>query len=307
MKKQRYLIVLLLMVLGVDVVNAQQDAQYTHYMYNTSLINPAYVGSRNTLSVIGMHRSQWIGLEGAPTTQVFTINSALGERQGIGASFFRDAIGPAVELSLAADISYSLPLNSRGMQLAFGLKVGFHSLNIDFNKLLIYNPNDPPFQRDINDRISPIIGAGFYLHTDQWYAGISIPNFLKTRHYNSATISRSSEKVHLYLMGGYVFELTEEIQFKPASLIKITGGAPISVDLSANFIFHKKFSLGASYRASASASFLGTFQASEHFSLGYSYDYPLTTIGRYSFGSHEILLRYELPVKARRPKYLRCF
>lgn len=298
----------LFFMLFLGVSFAQQDAQYTQYMYGTTTINPAYVGSRNTLNILLSHRSQWIGLEGAPVSQLVSINSALGEKQGIGASLFRDEIGPARTTSFATDYSYSLQLNREDLKLAFGIKAGIHALSVNFNKLNIYNPTDPVFEENIRNRISPIIGAGAYLYTDKWYVGLSIPNFLQTRHFSNTTISRTTKQsMHCYAIAGYVLELNEDIQMKPTTLLKATGGAPLSIDISTNFIFYSKFSLGFSMRINGEISSIGSFQISEQFMLGYSYDYSFNDFGKFNNGSHELILKYELPIRKRRPKYLRCF
>ena len=307
MKQRIFFIVVACMLAFFGDVVAQQELHYTHYMYNTSVINPAYVGNRNTFSLIAMHRSQWVGVEGAPTSQVITINSALGEQLGIGGALFRDAIGPVIELSATTDISYALPLNSRGRNFAFGIKAGIQSLTVDYNKLSIYDPNDVLFQNRIEGRGSPVIGVGFYTYDDNWYVGLSTPNFLKTTHYNGTNVSNYSKKMHVYAMAGYVFEINEEIDFKPAGLVRMTHGAPISIDISGNVIFQKKYTIGLSYREGVSASLLAGIQLSEKVLLGYSYDYSLTTLSNFSLGSHELILKYELPVSQRRPLYLRCF
>lgn len=287
---------------------SQQDAQYTQYMYSATSINPAYVGSRNTFNFIAMHRSQWIGIEGAPITQLISVNSALGERQGIGLSIFRDQIGPSIETTITSDYSYNLRLNKDDLIIAFGIKIGVHSLNVDFNKLIIHNPNDPFFSKNISNRISPMIGLGTYLFTEKWYVGFSIPNFLKTTHYNTTSISNATKSnIHFYGMAGYVFDLSDGVKFKPTGLLKVANGAPIAIDISSNFVFYSKFSLGVSYRLSKSVSGVGSFQLSKNLMLGYSYDYGVNNLGKYNNGSHEFLLRYELPVNQRRPKYLRCF
>ncbi len=287
---------------------AQQEAQYTQYMYNATAINPAYVGSRNTFNFIAMHRSQWVGIEGAPVTQLISANSAIGERQGIGVSIFRDQIGPSVETSINADYSYNLRLNKDDLILSFGIKGGLHALNVNFNRLLIQNPGDQIFRENIKNRVSPLIGAGTYLFTEKWYVGVSIPNFLRTTHYNRTSISTASRNnMHLYAMAGYVFDINEDIKFKPTTLIKATSGAPITIDISSNVYFYSKFSIGVSYRLDEGVSGLGSFQISKKLMIGYSYDYGTNSLGRYNQGSHEFILRYELPVNQRRPKYLRCF
>lgn len=271
---------------------AQQDAQYTQYMYNTTVINPAYAGSRNVLSINGLYRAQWVGLEGAPKTQTLSIHSPMGERVGLGGNILRDEIGPTSETYVSGDFSYTLPVNDR-TNFAFGMKAGFYSLTVDFRKLLIYDPTDPTIQNNNINQTSPIIGVGGYLYTDKWYIGLSTPNLLKTDHYTNSTVSKATEEMHIYAIGGYVFDINPDLKFKPATLFKMVKGAPLSVDVSANFLINKKFTLGASYRLDAALGALAGFQVSDQLMLGYAYDYDTTDIGQYNSGSHEFFVRFE--------------
>lgn len=275
-------------------IKAQQDAQFTQYMYNTSVINPGYAGSRENLSANLIHRAQWVGLDGSPRTQTLTLHSPFGLKVGLGLSIVRDEIGPAVEDYIAADFSYTLQVNNNETYFAFGMKAGLYSLNVDFNKLTIFDPTDDPFRTSIRNRTSPMIGFGGYLYSEKWYLGISSPNVLTTKHYTNSRISRASETLHLFTIAGYVFELNRNLKFKPATLIKLTNGAPLSIDISANFLIHDKVTLGTSYRVSAGLSALAGFQINDQFMLGYSYDYDTTELGDFNSGSHEFFIRYEL-------------
>jgi type IX secretion system PorP/SprF family membrane protein len=293
MKLKIIKIVPIIVLLISSVMQAQQDAQFTQYMYNTVVINPAYAGSRNVLSINGVHRSQWIGLEGAPKTQTLSIHSPIGQQLGMGLTVVSDELGPSTETYAHIDISYTLPLNSEGMNFAFGVKGGFYSLNVDFNKLLIYNPTDAAIQNNNINNTSPVIGVGGYLYTNKWYVGVSTPNLLETDHYTNATVSRASETMHLYGIAGYVFDVNPNLKFKPATMIKMVKGAPLSFDISANFLIRDKITLGTSYRLDAAISGLAGFQISESMMLGYAYDLDTTDIRGYSSGSHEFFLRYE--------------
>ena len=265
-------IVSVVVLLMSTQIQAQQDAQFTQYMYNTVVINPAYAGSRNVLSINGVHRAQWVGLVGAPRTQTLSINSPMGERLGMGLTVVRDELGPSSETYANFDISYTLPVSENGTNFAFGVKGGFYSLNVDFNKLLIYNPTDAAIQQNNINKTSPVIGVGGYLYTDTWYVGISTPNLLKTDHYTNSSVSKASEEMHIYGIAGYVFDLNPELKFKPATLIKMVKGAPLSLDISANFLIRDKITLGTSYRLDAAISALAGIQISENMMFGYAYD-----------------------------------
>ena len=278
---------------------AQQDSQFTNYMYNTININPAYAGSRGVLSIFGLHRNQWVGLDGSPLTNTLSINSPINNSNfGIGLSVVNDRIGPSDENSFSLDISYSVK-TSETYKLSFGVKATANLLNIDFTKLNIYNPGDALSQYNVDNKFSPNVGAGVYLHSNKTYLGLSVPNFLETSHFvkgeSSFTAnSVASERMHFYLIGGHVFDLSGNVKFKPAVLTKMVQGAPLQVDLSANFLFNDKFSLGAAYRWDAAASLLAGFQVSNSWFIGYGYDMEVTKLANYNSGSHEFFLRYEL-------------
>lgn len=290
-----YKLVLLVALLWSILGSAQQDSQYTQYMYNTANMNPAYAGSRGVLSIFGLHRTQWVGLDGAPTTNSFALHSPIGiSKVGLGLSFINERIGPSDENSISADFSYTIRA-SETFKLAFGLKATANLLNIDYTKLDIYDPNDPRFQRNIEDSFTPNIGAGAYLYSENTYVGLSIPNFLETKHYQGdGNYSVAKERMHFYLMGGHVFELSPTLKFKPSVLAKIVEGAPLQADLSANFLFSEKLTLGAAYRWDAAVSVMAGFQISEGLFVGYAYDAETTKLATYNSGSHEIFLRFEL-------------
>ena len=271
---------------------AQQDAQFTQYMYNTININPAYAGSRGALSILALHRTQWVGLDGAPVTTTISMNTPFNESNlGLGLSIVNDKIGPTQENTISADISYSIP-TSETFKLSFGMKATANLFSLDVNKL---NPvdNDPSLH-DFNNKFTPNIGAGIYLHSDKAYVGFSVPNFIETDRYNDNEVAIFKEKINYYLIGGYVFDITSDIQFKPAGLLKIVQGAPLQADISGNFMFMEKLTVGIAYRWSAAMSGMVGFQISEGLHIGYGYDLETTHLDKYNSGSHEIFLRYEL-------------
>jgi type IX secretion system PorP/SprF family membrane protein len=291
-------LVLMFSFFVVFLAQAQQDAQYTNYMYNTMNINPAYAGSRGTTSLFGLHRTQWVGLVGAPTTNTFAIHSPLRDSNlGMGLTIMNDVIGPSDESTVSIDFSYTIPTSDR-FKLAFGFRATAHLLNIDFTKLNIFNPGDVLAQYNIDNRFSPNFGAGMYWYSDRTYVGLSIPNFLETSHFDRwrndmGAASVAKERMHYHLIGGHVFDVNYAIQFKPAFLVKVVEGAPLQLDLSANFLFHEKFTLGLAYRWDAAMSGLAAFQVSQNWMIGYAYDMEVTKLSDYNSGSHEFFLRYE--------------
>jgi type IX secretion system PorP/SprF family membrane protein len=286
-------IVLIFMFFTV-VCSAQQDSQYTQYMYNTIAINPAYAGSRGALSVFGLYRTQWVGLDGAPETSTFSINTPLSNSNlGLGVSLVNDKIGPTNENTLSADLSYTVP-TSETYKLSFGIKATANLFNLDMNKLDPETKGDLQFQ-NLDNKITPNIGAGVYWHSDKAYVGLSVPNFIETKRYDDDDTAIFKDKINYYFMAGYVFNLDhlEYIKFKPALLTKMVQGAPLQVDVSGNFMFNDKFVIGLAYRWSASLSAMAGFQVTDGLYIGYGYDHETTNLRRYNSGSHEIFLRFE--------------
>jgi len=281
-----------LMLTGI-VSYSQQDAQFTQYMYNTININPAYAGSRGFMSLFALHRTQWIGLDGAPVTNSFSINTPIGNSKiGVGISFLNDRIGPTNENKISADVSYSIR-TSESFRLSFGLKVTANVFNLDVSRLNPVSQNDPQFQ-NLNNSFTPNFGAGLYLHSEKTYIGISVPNFIESDKYDSNSVAMFKEKMNYYLIAGHVIDIGENLKFKPTLLTKIVEGAPLQVDVSGNFLINNKFVLGGAYRWSAAFSAMAGFQISEGIFVGYGYDKETTNLANYNSGSHEIFLRFEL-------------
>ncbi len=286
------ILIVALMITGF-ASQAQQDAQYTHYMYNTINVNPAYAGSRGVMSIFGLHRTQWVGIDGAPVTNAFSINSPIeNSNLGVGLSFVNDKIGPTSENVISADVSYSIQ-TSDTYKLSFGVKGSANLFNLDVSKLNPESMNDPLLQNIGND-FSPNVGAGIYLHSDKLYLGASVPNFFETKRYDDNTIAVYKERMNFYFIGGYVFDLTPSLKFKPAFLTKIVEGAPLQLDVSGNFLMFDKLTLGAAWRWDAAVSAMAGFQITDGLFIGYGYDLETTKLRNYNSGSHEVFLRFEL-------------
>ena len=285
--------ILLFVLMFTGVVSyAQQDAQFTQYMYNTINVNPAYAGSRGALSIFALHRTQWVGLDGAPVTNAVSINTPInGSNLGLGVSLINDKIGPANENTISADLSYTIP-TSETFKLSLGIKGTANLFNLDVTKLDPKDAGDESFQN--YNKFTPNIGAGVYLHSDKAYLGLSIPNFIQTNRYDDNDVRIFKEKINTYLIAGYVFDLNQDIKFKPALITKMVEGAPLQIDVSGNFMFSEKFVVGVAYRWSAALSGMVGFQVSDGLYIGYGYDRETTNLKNYNSGSHEIFLRYEI-------------
>ena len=286
------------------MTNAQQDPQYTMHMYNTQVVNPAYIGSIEAVNFGFLTRTQWVDFEGSPQTASFTISSPVGRRNktALGLSIVSDVIGPATEQSFTLDYGYTF-YNNYGSKISLGLKGGVSNLQVDYSLLNLSNNNDDQFSENTS-LLSPQIGAGIYYNNDRFYAGFSIPNFLKTKHYevngNVFASAEARERMHYFLIAGYVFYISDSIKLKPAGMLKVVRGSPVQLDVSANVYFNEKITFGAAYRLDAAISAIAGFSLSDRAFIGFAYDYQTTAIQKFSSGSSEMILRFTIPRKGER-------
>lgn len=289
--KLKILLPLVLVYIGyVHSVFGQQDPQYTQYTYNMGILNPAYISTNEVLSVGLLTRTQWVGIDGAPNTSTFTMSGPAGRNVGLGLSVIHDEAGPVIENNLYIDFSYTLNL-SRSAKLGLGLKGGMTFLDVE-----LLRPDDlaDPLNILVSEK-KPNFGVGAFYYTDRFYFGAAIPNFLKTKHLEigDGVISSSAEVSHIFINSGLVFDLNDRLKFKPSTMVKVAGGAPISLDLSANLLIEETLELGLSYRLEDSVSAIVGFNITQDFRVGYAYDYTLSAFRNYNSGSHEIMLSYK--------------
>ncbi|WGK95079.1 MULTISPECIES: type IX secretion system membrane protein PorP/SprF [Flavobacterium] len=283
----------LFILLGLSA-SAQQEPQYTQYMYNPSVINPGYAGSLGYGSLFSLYRTQWIGLEGAPKTLNLNYHQPLENTNlGLGGNIVHDEIGPSTTTNLGLDISYTIPFENQS-RLAFGVRAGGQLLNIDYTKLNHYNPSDVSFRSNISNQFSPNIGVGLFYYNENSYVGLSVPMLLETKTYDEFAYSDVNRRQHYYLTAGKVFELSYNVKFKPAFVAKMVAGAPLQVDLTGNFLINEKFTLGMAYRWSAALSGLVGFKVSDRLMIGYGYDRETTRLSNFNSGSHELFLQFDL-------------
>ncbi|HEX8517195.1 MAG TPA: type IX secretion system membrane protein PorP/SprF [Bacteroidia bacterium] len=282
---------------------AQQEGMYTNYMFNTLTVNPAYAGSREALTANLLHRSQWVSFDGAPTSQTFTIHDLLKNRKiGWGLSVVNDKSGPVKNMGVNADFAYILKL-SQTSKLAFGLKGGINYMEVRLNSLQLDEESDPAFQNNIMSKMLPNFGFGMYYSRPRFYTGISSPklmeNNFKARE-TGFTTSSPDQVRHYYFIAGGLIKLSDNLELKPTTFIKATTAAPLQADLTTSFIYNKRFRIGAMFRTGDAVGLLAGYYITDNFHVGYSYDwsYGLKTM-KYNYGSHEILLSYELPKKER--------
>jgi type IX secretion system PorP/SprF family membrane protein len=290
---------LFLLLIGIGRASAQQDPMFTQYMHNPVSINPAYAGSRGTLNLVTMHRQQWVGIDGAPKTLTFSINSPfIKYNVGIGLSVVHDEIGPIKQTGIYADYSYHIKISEK-TKLAFGLKGGMNFYNANLTNLLGAQNDDHLMTYGMHRLYLPNFGVGSYLYSDRYYIGFSIPKIIqnilaenkKTHDYSS------KEQRHIFFTGGIVLDISESIKFKPSTTIRIVSGAPVSTELSASVLLQDKLWLGLMYRFGDSFGALVKFDISKQLSAGYSYDLTRSGLRPYNHGTHEIYISYDITFK----------
>ncbi|UFH47427.1 type IX secretion system membrane protein PorP/SprF [Flavobacterium galactosidilyticum] len=293
MKKFKLLIGIFVLISSISTVFAQQDPQYTQYMYSMNILNPAYAGSRGVTSIGLLGRTQWVGVDGAPQTATLSINGPVGKNVGLGFSVIHDEIGPVKEDNLYADFSYTLNFSGED-KFAFGIKAGATFLNVREFTTVDQDPLNVPVSL-----VAPNFGVGVMYYNDRFYAGLSVPNFIESRYLDTKNgiSSSASEKTHYFLTSGYVFDLDENLKLKPSTMLKAAPGTPLSVDLSLNLLIQEKVELGLSHRLDDSISGMVGFQVSQDLRIGYAYDYTTTNFGVFNSGSHEIMILFDLNKK----------
>lgn len=304
--KKLYFIALL--ALAVTELRAQQDPHYTQYMYNMSIMNPAYAGSKESMSGGFLYRKQWVGIEGAPTTGTFFIHSPVGRNVGLGLSVISDRIGPVEENNIYGDFSYTLNLGGEH-RLAFGLKAGLTMHKIDFSvispTLPQPDPSDPFFASNPNSSFLNL-GSGVFYYTDKYYVAFSVPNMLKSKYLDFNGRQYGTDVIHYFLTGGYVFDINPNLKFKPFAMIKSSVNAPTSIDVSANVMLYDKLEFGATYRLEDSFGAMVNFAITPSLRVGYAYDHIVSDLNVVTPASHEVMLLFDLnfPKKvSRSPRY----
>jgi type IX secretion system PorP/SprF family membrane protein len=279
------------------IMMSQQDPQYTQYMYNMSVINPGYAtDTPGAINLGAIYRTQWVGSVGGPKTGSFFAHTSIANRLEGGISIVHDEIGDVVkETNTYGDINYVIPVSEKN-RLSFGIKAGVTFFSTNFNGFIYSDPEpDAAFANNIS-KTFPNIGVGAFYFGEQYYIGLSAPNLLKSKHLdsNSGIVAAGAEELHMFLTGGYVFNLNENLKLKPAFMTKAVSGAPISVDLTANVLFNNFVEVGAGYRFDDSFSGLFNIRITPSLRVGYAYDYTISNLGRFNSGSHEIMILFDI-------------
>ncbi|WP_423999094.1 PorP/SprF family type IX secretion system membrane protein [Maribacter sp. IgM3_T14_3] len=297
-------VVLLLCILFLSSFHskAQQDPEYTQYMYNMSVINPAYATNDVGVANLGLlYRTQWVGAVGAPKTATAFIRTPLSEQVEAGISIIHDEIGDGAlnEDNIYADFAYLVQLN-RSMFLSFGLKAGVTLFDTRFNDFQLNSgdfSSDPAFSENINETFLNI-GTGLFLFNDDFYVGLSAPNLLGSKHIEeqNGINALGAENLHIFLTGGYVFEINRGLKFKPSFMVKRVSNTPLSMDINANFLFNDTLEAGLSYRVDDAVSAMVNVAITPDLRIGYAYDYTTSNLGNFNSGTHEFMLLYNLRI-----------
>ncbi len=298
---KRFILILILLI-SIKISFAQQDPMYTQYSFNTQVINPAYTGSWESLGFLVLGRHQWVDMPGAPKTYTFAMQSPVGKKEkvALGLSVISDVIFKEKRFGLYGDYSYKLRINEKGTLLRLGLKAGFTNYSHNFNDYKLVDSNDNQFQGEVDQKFMPNFGVGAFLTNKQkYYIGISIPKIIQNDFdLNINNYSVQSELRHFYMIGGFVFNLSEDIKFKPTGLMKLTLGSPVQFDVTANFLLKEKLWLGAMFRTKlrtgGSYGFISQWIFNNKLRIGYAIDFTTGNLGNYTGLTHEVMISYEI-------------
>ncbi len=306
MKRNIYVIIILILFIGVGRVNAQQEPMFTQYMFNMVSVNPAYAGTTNSLNLNTLTRLQWVGMEGAPQTFSAALHSPINKRKvGVGLTLVSDEFGPVRNTYFTANYAYRLRINEN-LTLSMGLKGGISNINVGLTDLYVVDQEDEAFLTN-EKKMSPNIGVGFYLYSEKYYVGFSAPKLFETSADKEYATNVNELKRHYYIVAGYLWELNSKWLFKPTILTKAVSGAPVSNDISMQFLYNDKIWVGAMYRIGDSGGLFVDIKLNNQLAVGYGYDFSLNGLSGLNSGTHEIMISYDFERfaggKVKSPRY----
>lgn len=299
--KKLLLGLILLIVMAPSLSWGQQDPMFSQYMFNGLAINPAYTGSRDALSTTFIYRKQWVGLDGAPTTQTLSLHSPTrNRRNAFGFQLVNDKISYLGQTWLTFSYAYRIPLGENS-HLHLGLQASIYNYRINWGQAELIDPNDIVPASYGNNLWLPNAGTGVWYYSDKFYAGASLPHLL----INSLDSNRPGISVlagnansaflrrHGFITAGYVFDLSQDVKFKPSVLLKYVHGAPLEADINAQFYLFDRLGFGGSYRTGDGMVAMVNYYFTPQLHAGYAFDYPFTPLRGYTSGSHEIMIGYD--------------
>ncbi len=290
-------------------INAQQEIQNSFYMFNGSVVNPAYAGSRDALSAVIDYRNQWSGWKGAPVTTALTLHTPLvNESIGVGINAVSDRIGPTNKTALFADFAYRIRLNKANDRLCFGVRAGADLIRNNLAGLAANDLSDPSLINNTNfNTNTPNFGAGIYYYGKRHFIGFTAPKIIPNELSKDPTFANSKQALHYYLIAGYVFKLNSLWDLKPGAAVKYTANAPLSIDGNLSVLFNNLIWFGVMYRHNAAAGANIVYNITPQFRIGYAFDYSINNMGKYNPGTHEVMLGFDFLQKSKALKSPRYF
>lgn len=270
-----------------------QEVQTSSYYFNPLRYNPAYTGTRETLSMSISQQNQWNGIKGAPQTTFLSVHSPIGNSQlSVGADLMYDKIGVSKTTSAFVDIAYYIQLNEKGSRLSFGLKGGVNLFDIALSDL--YADRDI-LKKDISNEMRGNFGAGIYYYSPKYFVGISAMSLLKSSVLDSeADIKLVPMMPHYYLTAGYIYDISENITLRPTALVKVTEGEKTILDAELALILYEKVYIGMGYQYENAMRGYAMLRLTPQLTAGYNYDYMFNDLKKYTGGVHIFMLRYDL-------------
>jgi type IX secretion system PorP/SprF family membrane protein len=289
-------------------IHAQNDVQYTHFVFNKLAYNAAFAGNNEVLSVNALYRHQWVDIQDAPKT--FHINAHMpfaGNRSGIGLSVTTDKIGLFQTNFVDLYYAYRIPLG--GSTLAIGLNGRVEHGTFNYQNAQGNDPGDIALPDQNQSRFLPNFGAGIQVSNDRYFVGLSMNQFLNNHYYlsNNVKNTRDITMKTIYLMGGVKFDLGEKVAFQPSVMVSHNPSAPLDVDMHAGFIFLDLIYTGFSYRLEDSVDFLFMYQLTKQFRIGAAYDFILSDLSTKTPGSFEFFGQYNFGFGHNQVKHIRYF
>lgn len=302
MVRKYFILIVALLLVAVVRIDSQNQYQFNHYIANQGLLNPAYNGTRDIISGLMIHRSQWIGLDGAPMNQALNVHGPIEDTNvGVGLALVNDRIGFTNTFDLFGAASYKIQLDRDAKFMSFGLQFGLSSLVYDGTKAIVGDMNDPVWAGKVS-KLNFNFGFGTYYYTDDYFIGFSIPKFFSDQFDQNSSGFKNTidfKNIHMYLYGGYIFDWYP-VKVKPTILMKEVYGAPMQFDISANVLFAEQFWVGLSYRTISEMVFLFEYIINRQFTVRYAFDYPFSPINNYAkAGSHEVSLQFDFSFNKR--------
>jgi len=278
---------------------AQQDPQYNMYMFNPLSVNPAYAGSRDALSVALIHRSQWVGFSGAPTTQNLAIHTPFsGKNMAAGFQIMNDNIGPKNTLAISGIYAYKIRL-FKG-KLGFGLRASLYNYKFDWSKINYKDTREATYNLGRESYMMPSFDFGMYYSDNKNYIGVEAAhlseNKLGITDENINQTNTIEQNAHLTLTAGRAFVINRDFIFKPSLLVRGMANSPVLLDINASVFLKQTLWLGLSYRKRYGMAALVEYYVTKEFRVGYSYDYPFNTLNTGNGGSHEIFVGFDFDI-----------